>query len=229
MYGMEAGFEARLQNQGVTFETRDATLLQAVERENSLNAAAASLGRSYSRCHERLTDLEDAFGPLVERTRGGKGGGGSHVTDRAQTLLARFSRLRAEFSGVVRSAETVFHGEILSRQGALATVDTDVGPIRVLLFEDADVVQVALRADAVTLHEPRAAPSAAGTSARNHLEGTISAIDVGESIACIEIDIGDADPLIALVTSESLRRLDLEPGATVVATFKATATRATGK
>jgi molybdate transport system regulatory protein len=225
---MESGFVARLQSDGVTFESRDATLLQAIEREESINAAAGSLGRSYSRCHERLTDLEDAFGQLVKRTRGGEGGGGSRVTDQAQTLLARFNRLRAEFAGVVGNAETVFHGEIMTQQGALATVDTKVGPIRVLLLEDADAVQVALRADAVTLHTPQNAPSTAETSAQNQLDGTVSAVDVGESIARIDIDIGSTDSLVAAVTGESLQRLDLEPGAAVVATFKATATRAIG-
>ena len=107
---MDAGFEARLQADGVTFEGRDATLLRAVDSEGSLNAAATSLGRSYSRCHERLADLEDAFGPLVERTRGGSGGGGSRLNDRARALLARFERLRAEFSGVAGGPRQCWRG-----------------------------------------------------------------------------------------------------------------------
>jgi molybdate transport system regulatory protein len=223
---MDAGFEARLQADGVTFEARDATLLRAVDSEGSLNAAATSLGRSYSRCHERLADLEDAFGPLVERTRGGSGGGGSRLNDRARALLARFDRLRAEFSGVAGGAETVLEGEVVDRNGELATVRTAVGDLRTLAPEGAEAVQVTLRADAVTLHDPEDAPPAGGTSARNRLAGRVTVVDRGEAIARVGVDVGAPDPLVALVTVESLERLGLRPGRPVVATFKATATRA---
>lgn len=222
---MDAGFEARLQADGVTFEGRDATLLRAVDSEGSLNAAAGSLGRSYSRCHERLADLEDAFGPLVERTRGGSGGGGSRLNDRARALLTRFDRLRAEFSGVAGGAETVLEGEVVDRRGELATVRTAVGDLRALTPEGAKAVQVTLRADAVTLHAPDDAPPAGGTSARNRLAGTVTAVDTGVAVARVSLDVGAPDPLAALVTVESLERLGIRDGEPVVATFKATATR----
>ncbi|MFC7227895.1 TOBE domain-containing protein [Salinirubellus salinus] len=223
---MDAGFEARLHADGVTFEARDADLLRAVDSEGSLNAAAAALERSYSRSHERLGDLEGAFGPLVERTRGGSGGGGSRLTDRARALLARFDRLRAEYSGVAAGAETVLEGEVLGRTGELATVRTGVGELRALAPDGAEAVQVTLRADAVTLHDPDEAPPAGGTSARNRLAGTVDGVDAGEAVARVAVDVGATDPLVALVTVESLERLDLRPGRPVVATFKATATRA---
>lgn len=224
--GMDAGFEARLHADGVTFEARDAALLRAVDSEGSLNAAAGSLGRSYSRSHERLEDLEGAFGPLVERTRGGSGGGGSRLTDRARALLARFDRLRAEFSGVAGGTETVLEGEVVGRNGELATVRTAVGEVSALAPDGAESVQVTLRADAVTLHDPDEAPPAGGTSARNRLGGAVVAIDAGEAVARVTVDVGTTDPLVALVTVESLERLGLRPGKRVVATFKATATRA---
>lgn len=224
---MDAGFEARLFADGVTFEARDAELLRAVDREGSLNAAAQSLCRSYSRSHGRLADLEEAFGPLVERTRGGTGGGGSRLTDGARTLLARFDRLRAEFSGVAAAAETVLEGRVLEREGEIAVVETPVGRIRALTPADATTVQVTLRADAVTLHDPEEAPPAGGTSARNRLHGTVVGLDPGESVVSVDVDVGAGDPLVALVTTDSVDRLDLREGSAVVVTFKATATRAT--
>jgi molybdate transport system regulatory protein len=223
---MDAGFEARLHADGVTFESRDAALLRAVDSEGSLNAAAESLGRSYSRSHERLVDLEGAFGTLVERTRGGSGGGGSRLTDHGRALLARFDRLRAEYSGVAGGSETVLEGEVLDREGELATVRTEVGDLRALAPADVESVQVTLRADAVTLHDPDDAPPAGGTSARNRLAGTVRDVDAGEAVARVAVDVGTTDPLVALVTVESLDRLGLRPGEAVVATFKATATRA---
>jgi molybdate transport system regulatory protein len=226
---MDAGFEARLHADGVTFEDRDADLLRAVERERSLNAAASSLGRSYSRAHARLTDLEAAFGSLVERTRGGSGGGGSSLTDDARRLLARFDRLRAEFSGVAEATETVFYGEVVDREGELVTVRTAVGQVRALAPAAVRTVQVTLRADAVTLHAPSDVPPAGGTSARNRLSGVVDSVYAGEAVARVAVDVGSDEPLVALVTAESLDRLGLEPGAEVVAIFKATATRAVGR
>jgi len=92
---------------------------------------------------------------------------------------------------------------------------------------DTDDVQVSIRADAVTLHEPSDSPSGEATSARNRFEGQVVALDRGEAIIHVTIDIGSDDQLFALVTDDSRRRLWLSPGETVVASFKATATRAT--
>ena len=222
-------FETRLHADGVEFDGRDAALLRAVAGEGSLNAAASALGRSYSRAHERLGELEGAFGPLVERTRGGAGGGGSRLTDGARALLARYDRLRAEFTGVAEATETVVEGHVVERRGELAVVETDVGRLRALTPSDAETVQVTLRADAVTLHAPADAPPAGGTSARNRLEGVIGAVEVGEAVGTVTVDVGGRDgnvALDALVTLESVERLGLAPGEPVVVTFKATATRA---
>jgi molybdate transport system regulatory protein len=87
-------------------------------------------------------------------------------------------------------------------------------------------VQVGIRSDAVTLHAPSDAPQADGTSARNRFEGRVAGIDRGTAIASVAVDVGGPDPLVALLTRDSLQRLGLETGSPVVATFKATATRA---
>lgn len=218
-------FETRLHADGVEFDGRDATLLRAVDDAGSLNAAASALGRSYSRAHGRLGELEEAFGPLVERTRGGAGGGGSTLTDGARALLARYDRLRAEFTGVAEATETVVEGRVVERTGELAVVETDVGRLRALTPPDAETVQVTLRADAVTLHAPEDAPPAGGTSARNRLEGAVGSVEVGEAVGTVTVDVGNA-VIDALVTVESVERLGLAPGDPVVVTFKATATRA---
>lgn len=226
--GTDAGFEAKLRSGDVAFDASDAALLRAVDEAGSLNAAAADLGRSYARSHERLTDLESAFGPLVERRRGGAGGGGSELTANAETLLARFDRLQTAFSGTAEAEETVLRGEVIDRDGELATIETDAGRVRALAPADADgeEVAVALRADAVTLHDPAEAPPAGGTSARNRFAGEVARVDRGEAVARVVVDVG-AGQLVALVTVDSVEKLGLTPGRAVVATCKATATRAT--
>jgi len=245
---MDVGVEAQLQVDEVTFGAADAELLRAIAEQGSVLGAAEALGRSRARALNHIEELEAELGPLVERQRGGAGGGGSRLTGEARTLLARFDRVRATLSGTANVEEAVLGGTVVEREGEFGLVETDAGTVRALLVDgtptdedgetdgagdtpaelDAGVrVQVSVRADTVTLHDPTDAPRESATSARNRFSGTVTAVDTGESVARVAVDIGAAVPLLALVTLESLDRLDLEPGAAVVAAFKSTATRAT--
>jgi molybdate transport system regulatory protein len=57
----------------------------------------------------------------------------------------------------------------------------------------------------------------------------VATVDRGETLARVTVAV-DADlELTALVTVESVERLELAPGISVVATFKATATRAVAR
>jgi molybdate transport system regulatory protein len=228
---MDGEFDAFLTSGEVAFGRRDAALLRTIDAEGSLNAAASSLGRSYSRAHSRVAALEAEFGSLVERTRGGAGGGGSALTEEAWDLLARFDRLQVAVSGTIDAEEVLLTGEVAEREGELATCETEAGTIRALARTDADRVRIALRADAITLHRPAEAPPAAGTSARNRLDGAVERIERGESVGRVLLAPADAEgtSVVALLTVDSLDRLDLAAGSPVVATWKATATRATAR
>jgi molybdate transport system regulatory protein len=221
-----ADFDARLGRGDVSLTAADRELLTAIEEEGSLNAAAAALDRSYAHAQRRVVELEEAFGPLVERSRGGSGGGGSELTDTARRLLSKFDRLRAEFAGVADAEETVLPGTVVERDGELAVVETAAGEVRAVTPPDTERVEVAVRADTVTLHGPDDAPDPGETSARNRFAGTVTGVDRGESLVRVRIDVGADAPLVATVTTESVGRLDLEAGDAVVASFKATATRA---
>ncbi|AKH97466.1 TOBE domain-containing protein [Halanaeroarchaeum sulfurireducens] len=226
---MDPSFEAQLQEGDVDFTERDASLLEAIHEQGSLNKAATALGRSYSRCQKRIDSLEDAFGTLVERTRGGPGGGGSRVTEAGRELLARFERLQTGFAAAAGVTETVFSGTVTDRSGEIAEVETAAGPIRALVPPGSEQVQVGVRADAVTLHAPEEAPAADGTSARNRFDGVVESVRDGENVGQVAIDVGAETPLSVLVTATSRERLGLEPGCQVVATFKATAARCTDR
>ncbi|AWB27398.1 TOBE domain-containing protein [Halococcoides cellulosivorans] len=222
---MEAAFEARLVVDGIAVDRSDVRLLRAVEREGSLSAAADALDRSYSHAHDRVSDLEDALGPLLDRQRGGPDGGGSTLTDTARDLLARFDRLRAALAGTARTEEVAIEGAVRERDGELARVATDAGEFRAVCYEDADRVDVVLSADAITLHRLDTAPPATDTSARNRLRGAVSDVEAGESIATVTVAAeGVAVPVV--VTKASLDLLDIAVGTSVVATFKAAATHA---
>lgn len=220
------GVEPRIHGDGSDFTASDAELLRAVDDEGSLNRATEGLGRSFAHAQRRIDELEEAFGPLLERTRGGAGGGGSELTANANELLARFNRLRAEGTGLVEADRTVLPGRVRTRDGELGEVETPAGTVLALVPPGAESVEVSIRADAVTLHRPSDVPEPSDTSARNRFEGTVAAVERGERVAVIDIDIGADSPLKALVTTDSVERLALETGQPIVASFKATATRA---
>lgn len=222
---LNASFDARLDSEGVEFTERDADLLQAIDEQHSINKATAVLDRSYSRSQQRIVKLEDVFGELVERKRGGPGGGGSTLTKTAHRLLADFDCLRAEFTCVTESEETVLSGTVIESDGELATIETAAGPMRAIIPSTTPAVQVVIRADTVTLHTLETTPPAEETSARNRFRGTVTSIEQGEAIAHVDLVIGDEVDLAALVTRTSISKLDLSPGDDVMASFKATATR----
>ena len=219
----------RIESDGVVFDARDAALLRAIDEHGSLNAAAETLGRSFAHAQRRVVALEEAFGSLVERRRGGAGGGGSELTDGARDLLVRFDRLRAEFAGVADATLSVFSGEVRARDGELATVDVEPGQVLALVPKDVAVgstVEVSVRADAVTVELPEEAPAPDATSARNRFDGRVAAVIRGEAVGRVAVDVGTETPLWALLTTDSLDRMDLEEDDAVVVSFKATATRA---
>ena len=222
---VDGEFDTRLSVDGATVDERDVELLRGVDEHGSIHAAAEALERSYARMQRRIVGLEDAVGPLVERRRGGAGGGGSELTGNARRLLRRYERLETAVEGVASVDESVFSGTVVDRTGELATVDTAAGSIRALAPPDADAVSVSVRSDTVTLTAPADSPAPAETSARNRFEGTVSAVEEGAAVASVEVAVGSETPLRALVTRNSVRKLGLEPGRAVVASFKATATR----
>lgn len=226
--GGEAAAEARIGRGGVSFGPRDAALLAAIDEAGSLAGAAAALDRSFAHAQRRVVELEGAFGGLVERRRGGHGGGGSELTPAAWELLGRFERLKAELAGVARSPETVVEGTVVTREAGIATVATPAGRLSARTVGDADRVEVAVRADAVTLHAPPDAPDDDATSARNRLAGEVGTLEPrgGDGTVVVEVAVGGGVRLAALLTPASVERLELAPGRRVVATWKATATRA---
>lgn len=69
-------------------------LLELIDTLGSINKAASSLGISYRRAWSYINSMEETLKmSLVERSRGGSGGGGSRLTAEARTFLGRFGHL----------------------------------------------------------------------------------------------------------------------------------------
>lgn len=92
-------------------------LLERIDKTGSIHAAAKEMKMSYKAAWERINGMNLlADQPLIERTTGGKGGGGTKLTPYAHELIAtfhRFSELHRQF--IDRFAEAGDDPERLAR------------------------------------------------------------------------------------------------------------------
>ncbi len=92
-------------------------LLERIDKTGSINAAAKEMKMSYKAAWERINGMNAlADHPLIERSTGGKGGGGTKLTPYAHELIAtfhRFNELHRQF--IDRFAEAGNDPERLAR------------------------------------------------------------------------------------------------------------------
>lgn len=70
-------------------------LLERIDKTGSIHAAAKEMKMSYKAAWERINGMNNlADHPLIERTTGGKGGGGTKLTPHAHELIATFHRFQ---------------------------------------------------------------------------------------------------------------------------------------
>jgi len=75
-----------------------ATLLRLIQDTSSINAAAREMGISFRRAWSMVRDMEETIGsPLVDKKRGGVGGGEARLTPVAFRLLERYESIRRQF------------------------------------------------------------------------------------------------------------------------------------
>ena len=85
-----------LEADGRAFGEGPATLLELVRTEGSLSKASRRLGMSYNKAWRILHAAEQRLGfQLLDRTIGGRRGGGSSLSAQGEELLERYLALRA--------------------------------------------------------------------------------------------------------------------------------------
>ena len=70
------------------------SLLKAINELGSISEAAKSMSMSYKKAWKLIKSMNEAFEePLVEKIKGGKGGGLSTVTEKGLLLMAEYKRV----------------------------------------------------------------------------------------------------------------------------------------
>ncbi|MDE2201947.1 MAG: TOBE domain-containing protein [Burkholderiaceae bacterium] len=128
-------------------------LLAAIGQTGSITAGAKAVGLSYKAAWDAIDTMNNLAGePLVVRTAGGKGGGGSVLTPRAQRLIDGFRVLEAEHRRFVErldaAAEAASEDANLLRRLMLRT------SARNALFGTVEAVVSGAVNDVVTLRLP---------------------------------------------------------------------------
>lgn len=92
-------------------------LLAAIGEHGSITAAARAVGISYKGAWDAIDAMNNSAGePLVVRAAGGKGGGGTRLTERAERLIATYRAMEAEHARFIAHLEGA---------GALAEANPD--------------------------------------------------------------------------------------------------------
>ena len=161
-------------------------LLRQIDQLANLTQAAKQVGYSYKGAWDAIDDMARlSGGTLIERHAGGKGGGGTHLTERGQQVLRNFSLIQAEHARFIARLDSLANG--LSNDYAMEN-------------------EIAMR-----------------TSARNQFAGILVSITPGKVNDELCIMVNASQTLIASITHESCRELQLAVGTKVFALIKASA------
>lgn len=77
-------------------------LLEAIEKHGSISKAAKAIPLSYKAAWDALEELNNlADQPVIERSIGGAGGGGTRLTDYGRKLIAMFRALEGEYQSAM--------------------------------------------------------------------------------------------------------------------------------
>lgn len=91
-------------------------LLQHIAEQGSITRAAKSAGLSYKATWDAIDELNNlAQKPLVERSVGGRGGGGARLSTEGERILRLYQRLQALQAQVLEAAEQDSDLQLLSR------------------------------------------------------------------------------------------------------------------
>ena len=166
-------------------DPRRIELLRQIKQIGSINQAAKLAGVSYKTAWDNIDAMTKISPkPLLDRSTGGKQGGGTQLTSYADRLLQLYDLLQQ----TQKRAFEILHEENIPLDNALFAT----------------------------------AKSSLQTSARNQLFGKVSGLKQKDALVWVDVNIdGINEPICAVITEKSSKRLDLMLGRDVMLLIKA--------
>lgn len=242
--------------QGGDVSAKRVALLEAIDAQGSISAAAKQLGMSYRSAWDAVAEMNNMWdSPLVEKTPGGAHGGGTRVTAQGRELIAGFKLMQQEYrrftEGLSRnladfgrfqqsmrrlsmrtSARNQFQGRVdmisagpINSEVSLAINERD-RLTAVVTSESVESLGLSLGGEAYALIKASfiilvPANEAVTTSARNRLCGTVRELRHGSVSGEAIIELEGGKTLTAVITEESAKAPEFQPGNAVCALIKA--------
>ena len=224
-------------------------LLQHIAEQGSITRAAKSAGLSYKAAWDAIDELNNlAQKPLVERSVGGRGGGGAKLSAEGERVLRLYQRLQALQAQVLEATEESGDLDLLSRltlhtsarnqllgciESITAHGHNDLVRLRLAgdVFIDAQIthdstvrLELAIGIDVVALIKAGwlelLAPEQAAASGYNVLKGAVTdIIDADDSPSEVRIALPSGQTLCSLAEPAQLARLELVAGSAVNVQF----------
>ncbi len=98
-----------IKNNRKVFGEGPLTLLKKVEELGSLRQAAFAMGMSYSKAWKIMKQIEEGLQiQLLERTIGGRAGGGSTITSEAKVFMKQYETFVARINELINKEMDTF-------------------------------------------------------------------------------------------------------------------------
>ncbi|MCQ3000672.1 TOBE domain-containing protein [Pseudomonas syringae] len=224
-------------------------LLQHIAEQGSITRAAKSAGLSYKATWDAIDELNNlAQKPLVERSVGGRGGGGAKLSAEGERVLRLYHRLQALQAQVLEATEESADLDLLSRltlrtsarnqllgriESITAHGHNDLVRLRLAgdVFINAQIthdstlrLDLAIGIDVVALIKAGwlelQAPGHSVTNGHNFLSGAIEeVIDAADGPSEVRITLPSGQILCSLAEPAQLAALQLKTGSPVQVQF----------
>ena len=228
-------------------------LLQAIKNHGSISKAAKAVPMSYKAAWDAVDTMNNlSHTPIVSRETGGKGGGGTTLTDYGENLLKTYTVLKEEQKRFLERLTDVDKGtlktigrlsmQISARNQLSGTIKKIVkGVVNTQLYlqlKSGNTLISVITNDAVEtlgLNEGddvtaifKSTSVLLGTggemkiSAENRFEGIVETVREGTVNAEVIIKMGETDRIVAVLTKDSVDFLGIEVGCSVSTLIKST-------
>lgn len=224
-------------------------LLAHIAEQGSITRAAKSAGLSYKAAWDAIDELNNlAEKPLVERSVGGRGGGGAKLSVEGDRVLRLYQRLQALQAELLNSAEessdlallsrlmlrtsarNQLHGRVerITRHGRNDVIDLQLaGELSVqaqITHDSSERLELEIGTDVFALIKAGwlevLAPSAEVTTGHNCLTGTVEEIlDADDGPSEVRIILPSGQTLCALADPDHLKALGFKAQSPVKVQF----------